>query len=507
MKKTAIIIMFITIISKISGFARDVTLSYFYGASNISDAYLIASTIPNVIFSFIGAGISTGYIPMYSQIEQESGEEVGNRFTNNLINMLIIVSTIFILLGLLYTKQIVKIFASGFDGESLVLAIEFTRLNLFGIYFTMLIYIYNGYLQIKGNFIVPALIGIPMNFIIIASIFLSTKTNIIVLSFGIVIAKIAQLLFIIPFAKKKGYSYKFVLNKQDDKIRKMASLGLPVIIGVSVNQINALIDRTIASRIVMGGVSALNYANQLNLFIQGLFVLPLATVMYPLISKMVVEKNISDLKKSVSEAISVVNLLVIPATVGSMIFSEPVVKLLFGRGAFDVNAIRMTSYCLFFYSLGMIGFGLREVLSRTFYSLQDTKTPIVNAAIAMIMNIILNILLSKYMGIGGLALATSLSAIFCTGLLFISLSKKIGPFGMKQISISFLKILFASLIMGTFAKFSFNHLTASLSQNLSLLISIGIGAISYFIIIYFMKIEDVDVMVEVIKKKLGRSAG
>ncbi len=135
--------------------------------------------------------------------------------------------------------------------------------------------------------------------------------------------------------------------------------------------------------------------------------------------------------------------------------------------------------------------------------MHDSKTPIINATIGVTLNIILNTILSKYLGIGGLALATSVSAIFTSSLLFISLRKKIGSFGMKQISISFLKILFASLIMGVLAKLSYNYLTTALSQNLSLLLAIGVGAVSYFVIIYFMKIEDVDVIVGAIKKKLG----
>jgi putative peptidoglycan lipid II flippase len=134
------------------------------------------------------------------------------------------------------------------------------------------------------------------------------------------------------------------------------------------------------------------------------------------------------------------------------------------------------------------------------------RTPMKNASIGMALNIVLNVLLSFFWGIGGLALATSISAILTSILMFISLRKKIGPFGMKQISISFLKILFASLVMGGLAKMSFNYLTASLSQNLSLLLAIGVGAVSYFVIIYFMKIEDVDVIVGAIKKKLGRGA-
>ncbi|HHY91621.1 MAG TPA: murein biosynthesis integral membrane protein MurJ, partial [Clostridiales bacterium] len=333
----------------------------------------------------------------------------------------------------------------------------------------------------------------------------STTTNILILSIGSVIAVASQFALLIPFIHKKGYRYQFVLDIKDEHIKKMTSIVLPVIIGVSVNEINVLVDRTLASSITVGGISALNYASRLNVFVQGLFVATIATVMYPMISKMAAEKNISGLKKTVSEAISEINLLVVPATVGAMIFAEPVVKLLFGRGAFDAQAVSMTSYALFFYSVGMIGFGLRDILSRAFYSMQDTKTPMLNAGIAVGLNIVLNIILSRFMGIGGLALATSISALFCTGLLFVSLRKKIGAFGVKNISVSFIKILCASLGMGAIAKGCYHILLKSFGSNLSLILSIGIGAMVYFTIIYFMKIEEVDVMIISLKKRFKRN--
>ncbi|MGB4287539.1 MAG: lipid II flippase MurJ, partial [Tepidanaerobacteraceae bacterium] len=224
--------------------------------------------------------------------------------------------------------------------------------------------------------------------------------------------------------------------------------------------------------------------------------------MYPMISKMAAQNNFHVLKKSVSEAINLINLFVIPATVGAIIFAEPVVKLLFGRGAFDSKALSMTSNALFFYSIGMIGFGLREILSKAFYSLQDTKTPMINATIAVAMNIVLNLILSRFLGLGGLALATSISAIFCTGLLFVSLRKKIGPFGMKNTTISFIKILASSLVMSVVAYVVYYVLLSYISGNLSLIISICIGALAYFVIIYFMKIDEVDTLINAAKKKL-----
>lgn len=504
MKKATLILMIISVISKLFGLFRDITLSYFYGASNISDAFLISITIPMVIFSFIGAGINAGYIPMFSKIVKDHGRESAYRFTNNLVNTLIIICSLIILFALMFTTPIVKAFASGFEGETLWTAVVFTRISLFSIYAIALVYVFKGLLEVNNNFIIPSLIGFPMNLITVIAIIVSFYTKSTVLAIGSTIGMMSQLLLLIPLSKKYGYKYKPILDRKDVHLRQLMMTSLPVIIGVSLNEINFLVDRTIASRISIGGISALNYSNKLNGFVQGIFVLSIVTVLFPKISKLAIEKDYKQLKASVSEAVIGIILLLIPATIGSMIFATEVVQLLFGRGAFDSQATHLTASALWFYSIGMVGIGLRQILSRTFYSLHDTKTPMINGSIGVMLNIILNIILSRYLGIGGLALATSIAASFTTITLFISLRKKIGPFGMKRVSISFLKILFASSIMGVFAKLSFKYFTGTLSQNVSLAIAIGVGAVSYFIMIYFMKIDDVDVIISAVKMKLGR---
>lgn len=504
MKKIALIIMIITLFSKFLGFGRDIVLSYFFGASSISDAYLISLTIPSVIFGFIGAGIVTAYIPMQSRILSGFGEEAGSEFTSNFTNIILMLVSIILLVSMVFTEPIVKLFAIGFSGDTLELTTNFTKISLFGMYFTALIAIFSGYLQIKDNYVVPALIGFPLNIIMIISIIIASQGNYIFLALGTVLATASQFFIMVPFIKKEKFKYSFLVNLKDDRIIKTLHIATPVVIGTSVNQVNILVDRTIASYLEVGGISALNYANRLNLFIQGLFVTSIITAMYPMISSYAINKNFEGIKKALKESINIITIFVLPITIGGMIFSNEIVKMLFGRGAFDENAIKMTSIALFFYAIGMPGFGFREVLARGFYSIQDTKTPMINATIGVFLNIVLNIILSRFMGIGGLALATSISATCTTILLFISLRKKIGAFGIKNISISFFKILFASFIMGGFAKLSFNYLSAYLSQNSSLLMSIGVGAVSYFVIIYFMKIEDIDLIVGSVKKKLGR---
>lgn len=505
MKKTTLYLMLITALSKFLGFTRDITLSYFYGTSSISDAYLISSSIPLIIFTSVGIGVSTGYIPMYSRILKEYGEKEGIRYTNSLVNILVIICTAIVGLSLLFTEEMVSLFASGFVGETLDLTVQFTRISLFGIYFTGIIYVFRGFLQIRGSYIVPELIGFPLNITIILSIIFSYSTSIVILPIGVVLANITELLFLLPFVYKKGYRYKLEADIKNKHIIRMTYLALPIIIGSSVDQINIIVDRTIASNIAVGGVSALNYSFKLNSFIHGIFVTSLSTVMYSKISKMAAYNHTDSLKKTVSEAINLINLLVVPTTVGAMTFAEPIVRLLFGRGAFDLKALEMTSNTLFFYSIGMVGFGLRDILSRAFYSLQDIKTPVINATIAMALNIILNVVLSRLMGIGGLALSTSISAVLCAILLFISFRNKIGSLGMKNIAISFMKITCASMVMGLIAKIAYDILPRFIGDELGLIGSICIGAIVYFIIIFFMNIDEVNTIVSAFKNKFKKS--
>lgn len=504
MKKAAFSIMIITILSKILGFGRELVLSYTYGASSITDAYLVSQTIPTVIFGFISTGITIGFVPMYSRILNEEGQLSAHKYTSNLINALLLLASVTVVLVQFLTLPMVRLFASGFSGETLEMTVRFTRIIVLGVYFTTLHNILASYLRLHGNYVIPALVGFPMNLIVIAALLISTSTSVYLIAIGSVLGTASQLLLLIPFVRKTGYRWMPALDLGDKYIKMMFAIALPVIFGRSVDQINLLVDRTLASTIAEGGISALNYANRLNGFVQGLFVVPITTVIYPLISRVAAEKNIKGLKSYISEAVATINLLVIPVTIGAMIFSEEIVVLLFGRGAFSPEAIAMTSSALLYYSLGMIAIGLRDILSRAFYALQDTRTPMINTAIAVMMNIVLNLVFSRLMGIGGLALATSLSGIISALLMFVTLKKKIGSFGLREISISFLKISIASSLMGLVALWGFNILVETLHQNTALILAIGVGALTYVVIVCFMKIPEVERTLKAVKTKLGQ---
>jgi GT2 family glycosyltransferase len=261
---------------------------------------------------------------------------------------------------------------------------------------------------------------------------------------------------------------------------------------VSINQINILVDKTIASQLVEGGISALNYASKLNGTIQGVFIMSVIAVIFPAMSQMAAGDRLDEMKSYIQKAVMLTILFLIPVTVGIMLFAKPIIILLYARGAFVTSAINLTSDSLFFYSIGMLGFGLREIFSRAFYSLQNTRTPMINALIGILINIILNLALSHFMGIAGLALATSIAACITTILLYMSLTRKIGALIGKQGFVDCLKILIASSLMGILARIFYTLLYPSLGWNSSLIITVMVGAFIYLILIYCMKITYVN---------------
>lgn len=490
MKKVTIIIMLITILSKVLGFFREIILSYLFGVSNISDIYLISITIPNVIFGFVVAGISAGYIPITSRIIIEDGIEEMSNFTSNLINILLIICTVFYISSLFFTDQIVKIFAAGFSDNNLKLAVEFTRITMIAIFPISIIAVFTGYMQSNKKYLVPVAIGIPFNFLIICSMFLS-KNNIKILPIGFLLASILQVIFIMPFVFKNKYKHNLKISFRDKYLRSMLIIIIPVIVGISANQINFLIDRSIASSISVGGISILNYSSKLIDVIHSIFIVSIITVLYPKMSEQVARKEIENLKKTLNEAIIVLTLLLIPTVVGMLILSNNIIVFLFGRGEFDTNAIRLTSTVFKIYSIGLIAFGFREFLSKVFYSLQNTITPMINGIIGIVVNIILNFILSKFWGIKGLAIATTFSAVLTTLLLSISLYVKLGNIITNECTTKIFKIVFASCSMGIITKISIVFFTSIMSQNIALFLSVLLSILTYIILIQMYSVYDI----------------
>lgn len=489
---TGIMLILVQIISKVFGFLRELVLSNYYGTSSISDAYLIASSLPTQVFSIISVGITASFIPVYNRIIKTEGRSTAERFTSNILNTTIISTIILCIIIVIFAEPIIRIFAFGFDYETLNLTVVLTRVSIFSLIFYAVTSILIPYLNIKKSFIIPSLIGIPLSIGMIIGIVLSNRYNIIFLGIGIIIAYFLQVIIILPQLIKSGYKHKRIFKVNDRSIKLMLGLSLPMIIGASANQVNFLVDRTIASTIEVGAVSALNYAVRLNGFVQGLFIIPIITLLYPLISEQVIDKNYTELTLSIRKSLSIVSFLVIPVIIGGFILSRDITSVLFLRGAFDIEALNMTEVAVKYYLIGIVGFAYREIYTRVFFSFNDTITPVKNTVIAVVVNIILNILLARIMGIGGLALATSISLIISALLMRRDLHKYMETDGStKLLLFNIIKILIAGITMGI-SIILYRYMISPESTVIQLTIQIGLGAIIFLLMILILRIDELE---------------
>lgn len=502
--KATLWIMIATMMSKVLGFFREIVLANFYGTKGYADVFLLTLNIPGLIIAVVGSAVATIYVPIYFDTREKLGEDGSLKFTNNMLNLSLIISIIIAILGLLFTEQFVNIFAGGFTGDKFELAVKFTKIMMCGVLFLSTSKIFSSYLQVNDNFVVPGIIGIPYNIILIITIAISTKMNIIILAYGALLAMASQLLFQIPFAIKKSFKYSPYINLKDENIKNMLLLILPMLIGVAVGQINTFVDRALATTLGDGKLSALNYASKLNDFVMALFVTSIITVIYPKLSKMSNNENKDGFINMIVKSSNCIILLVLPISIGAIILAEPIVRILFQRGAFDATSTNMTSMALRLYSLGLLAMGIRDILTRAFYSFSDTKTPMINSSLALIINIILNFILIKPFGYVGLAISTSIASIITVILLFISLKKKNGYFGGDKILKTGIKSLVSGIVMGVVTLTSYNFMydlfgNGMIKEIMALALAVIIGALIYGILIILFKVEEINLIINFIK--------
>ena len=510
-KTTALVLMLIILTSKITGFFRDIVLAQTFGAGEITDAYLTALNIPVVLFDGISAALGTTFIPIYFKIKSSKGQEEVNKFTSNILNIVILVSLVFVLLGVIFAPYIVKIFAVGFKGDVFDLTVNYSKILIFSMVFIAINGLVSSYLVASGNVYISGAITIPFNIFVIIAIIFASVTESYVMVYGTLIAYIVQLLFQLPLLIKKGYKHRLTVNLRDENIRQILFLVIPVFIGSYINQINAVVNRTLASTLDSGSITALNYANKLNMFAVGVIAVAISTIMYPILSKLASEGNKKLFKINISKSINMIVIIMLPIMVVMTTFSKEIVKVLFEEGSFNSHDTYLTSTALFFYSIGILAYGLKELLAKSFYSLQDTKTPVRNATISVVINIVFSIILVNIMGIGGLALASSISATVTTMLLLISLRKKIGKIGFSYILKTFIKGAIASIVMYIIMRIAYNYIFIYGSRfalesrkfiAFNCFISVILGMSTYLIVVLALKVKEVKEIFDAILFKL-----
>jgi len=385
--KSAFIIMMFTMVSKFLGFVREMMIASRFGAGAVNDAYVIATTATVVIMAAVGTGLNTTLIPIFTEIQQKHGQESKIKFMGNIVNVTIFLTLGITIFGLAFSPQIIRVIASGFKGDQFRLAVELNRIGFVMVVFMVLTFVFSGFLNSSHKFGAPAAVGVVYNvvFIIYLAFFAGTF-GIGGLMVATVIAYLTQVIIQLPSARRLGYKFSKVVNFKDSYLKKALFLTGPVAIGTVVRQINLVIDRTLASGLAEGSVSALNYSERLNTLVFSLFVVTIITVIFPMLSQESEKKDIEAIKNIMGYSINSILLVTMPVMIGMIVLATPIVRLVFERGAFTPEDTVATAIALTYYSISIVAFALREVLSKVFYAFQDTVTPMINGIIAVVIN-------------------------------------------------------------------------------------------------------------------------
>lgn len=498
-------LMVITIISKFTGLIREVSFAKFFGTGMITDIYVVSESITAMAFSFLFMSIQTTFIPMYNKVLTNSGRREADRFTSNLTNTIVLLAAIISAVGFLFMPQIMRLVAAGFQGEKFDQAVLFTRIVLFRILFSALNGAFISYLNNYNNFLTPATTGIIMNVVMIFFSYLTAKTgNLLLLAFGSIFGVAVQYMFFPGALRRTGYRHQFLLQPNAPAIRESLAIAIPAMFSILVNDISIIVDKAIATSIVPnGGASALNYANMIFMMVEGVVIVSIVTASYPGMSRAAQQDDLRPFKRVIHHSLVHGMVLIIPAVVGMMLFSQPIVRLFYERDQFTATSTLMTAGALFWYTPGLIGLLCSQVFIRAFYALHDTKTPLLISAVQVAVDITLNFILSHFFGLNGLAAATATGNLVGAVILGWVLRKKCGRLEFRSLFRSVAKVVAASAIMGFLTLFVFHGL-APAKETIRLLLTVLVGALVYLVVILFAQIPEVRQLVNQAYHRLHR---
>ncbi len=494
-----------TLASRILGFVRDIIIAKFFGTGAGAQAFVVAFRIPNLLRRLVGEGAtSAAVVPVLSRLKTLGKEDEFWQATNCLLNILVVLLAGLVLLGELFAPYIVRAIAPGFikDPTKLYLTIRLSRFLFPYLLLIGLSAYAMAVLNSLKHFALPALGPCMLNISLIASSLIfcpRLEEPVYGLAIGVLIGGLLQLAIQVPLLMRKGLLRSLCPSlrsrTKDDserseqprpfamtdwvhpKVKEMGRLFLPSTLGIAVYQINVFVDTILASLawiVGEGAVAALYYSYRIVQFPLALFGLALAQVAIPTMSGLVARDNLVELKKTVTFSLRSVFTLMIPATVGIMVLARPLVNILFERGSFTSYSTSITSSALLFYCLGLTGYAGIKILASCFYALKDTLTPAKIAALALLVNIVLNLILMWPLKVAGLALATAISATVNFILLLSVLRKRIGKIDGLLPTLG--RVILAATLMGLALWF----ISANLFISILAGIAVYLGALKVF---------------------------
>ena len=444
--KTTMLVTAVIILSKVSGFIRDMILANYFGTGIANDAYVSAYSLFYLPVLLFNSCISATLIPLYVQEREQQSLAHSNRFASNTINLFALAALLIAALIYALARPLVRLIYVGFDPMKTDLTVKLVRTMLLTLVFNVTSISLASLLNATDKYVAAQLTGFPLNLcVIVAAVGFSEKYGIEAVGWGVFAANVLQFLILLPFLRG-WFTWSPVLNFTDSRFHRLMVLAGPAMLSMGVSELNHMIDHALASGLNPGDISAMSYAYRLITFLLGVLMVPLTTIMFSKMSRLAASKDTEGMLDTLRRCLLVIALVALPIVAIAVVMSLDVIKFAYMRGRFDMHSVEVTAGILVCYVVGVPFFGLRDFLSRVFHALQDTKTPFRVSCLVVSVNILLNLILRIFLGARGLALATSIAG--CTGMvtMLLLLKKRFGHLGFGGILPDLLKLLIAAAL-------------------------------------------------------------
>lgn len=493
--RATLLIITITVITRLLGLGREIAIAYQFGASADTDAFFVAFIIPYAFYSVIGMALSTVIVPIFTGYMVKGNLKEAWRITNVAVNFILLFVTCISISGFFFSSQIVSVLGSGFPVDTQNTASDLTAIMMPSILFMALAGLLGGILHSNNIFGPPAFGPALMNIAIIGATFISLNHGIYTLSFGTLIGAILFLAVQFPALRHIGYKYRLCVDYKDPAIYRLLKLSFPVILTSGIASMYLMIDVHLASGMAEGSIASLNFANKVMRLPYGLFVSAFSLSLFPTLSKLVATNDYNKLTATLSKGLKIILFITVPCAVGLIVLREPIIMLLFERGEFDAHASEMTSIALLYYSSAIIGFSLNTLISRGFFAMQNVLTPLIVTSSTVILKYIIALVLINHLQHAGLALSTTITVFINVIILSFILQKRLkGLFDMSFVSFT-LRVFGSSIVMAVVVIYFSSLLdTALISGLIQLIFKVGlnlaIGIAVYSIMTLVLRLKE-----------------
>ncbi len=441
------IVMLAFVASGVLGLVRQAAIGAAFGADVELDAFVAAQRVPETLFVLVAGGaLGSAFIPVLASFLAKSDEVSARRLTDAVITLLVIVSGVLALGAAIFAGPIMRLaLLRGADPATQELAIELMRIMLITVVIFSISGLFMGLLNAHQHFLSPALAPSAYNLgLIFGALVLARGGNVHGLAWGAVIGSALHLLVQVPALARIGFRWRPLPNWRVPGVSEVLRLMGPRVLGLGIVQVNFWVSTALASGMMAGSVAALNNAFILMFTVIGVLGQSVGTAVFPTLSTLSAQHNTDELRRTLARALSSVLFLSIPAGIGLAVISEPVVALVYQRGEWTATDTAGTAWALAFFSIGLAGHTVLEILVRAFYALHDTLTPVKVGTLTMLLNIALALVLIRVFGypdstdfargpIGGLALAMSIATAIESTVLWIILRGRIGGLDERRV--------------------------------------------------------------------------